>query len=175
MYSFRPSVKQIGAACAGVLLATLVTDTARSQQEAADPAQALADWLDCDKCEHGELDAVTHYGQAIGPGLIAALNQGPSPETRDALGKALAERHDELVEQSKKNPYAPITMSKERFVALYGGRLDAQHRIRAAQALAVIGGDAARAALEAAAASQAQRDDVLAAVTKLLTEMRGRN
>jgi hypothetical protein len=39
-------------------------------------AQALANWLECEYCEHDELAAVKHYGQAIVPGLIVALNQG---------------------------------------------------------------------------------------------------
>jgi hypothetical protein len=90
------------------------------------------------------------------------------------LERVLAERYEQLVEQSRKNPHAPVTVTKERFVALYGGALDAQHRIRAAQALAEIGGERARAALEAAA-SQTERDDVRAAVTKLLSVMKDRN
>jgi hypothetical protein len=174
MYSFRSSVKRVGAICAGMLLATLTTDTAWNQPEAGSAAQALVNWLECEHCEHGEVEAVTHHGQAIVPSLIAALNQGPSPATRDELGRALAERYEQLVEQSKKNPRAPIAVTRDRFVEFYGGALDAQHRIRAAQALAAIGGERARAALEAAA-GPAQRDDVRAAVTKLLTVMKGRN
>jgi hypothetical protein len=65
-------------------------------------------------------------------------------------------------------------VTKERFVALYGGALDAQHRIRAALALARIGGERAREALKAAV-SRAQPDDVRAAVANLLTLMKGRN
>jgi hypothetical protein len=174
MYSCRPSVKRVGAACAGMLLAAFTAETACGQEEAGNAAQAVTNWLDCEKCEHGELDAVTRYGQAIVPSLIAALNQGPPPAILGALEKALTEQYEQLVGQSKKNPYAPITVTKERFVALYRGTLDAQHRIRAAQALAVIDGDRARAALEATA-NQSQRDDVRAAVVELLTAMRSRN
>jgi hypothetical protein len=172
-YSFRPSVKWVGAACAGMLLAALTTDTAWSQrmskQEAVRAAQALANWLDCEKCEHGELEAVTRYGQAIVPSLIAALNQGPSPATREILRGELEARYEQLVEQRKKNPNAPITASKEQFVELYLGNFDVQHRVRAAQALAVIGGNRARAALEAAA-NQAQRDDVRATMRDSLSK-----
>jgi hypothetical protein len=174
MYSFRSSLKRVGATCAAMLLAAFTAGAACSQEDAGGAAQALANWLECEYCEHDELQAVTHHGQAIVPSLIAALNQGPSPATRDELGKALAERYEQLVEQSKKNPHAPIAVTRDRFVELYGGTLDAQHRIRAAQALAAIGGERARAALEAAA-SQAQRDDVRTAVTKLLTVIKGRN
>jgi hypothetical protein len=174
MYSFRPCVKRVGATCAAMLLVALATDTARSQQEPGNASQALANWLDCEDCAQGELDAVTHHGQAIVPSLIEALNQGPSPAALDALRKALAERYGQLVEQSNKNARAPIAVSRDRFVELYGGTWDAQHRMRAAQALAAIGGERARAALDASA-RQAERDDVRAAVTKLLTVMKDRN
>jgi len=170
MDSFRRSLKRAGAACAAMLLAAVTADTGWSQQDAGRAAQALAKWLGCEYCEQDELAAVTQYGQAILPGLIAALNEGPSSATRDELGKALAERYDELVEQSKTNPHAPITATRERFVELYGGTLDAQHRIRAAQALAAIGGERARAALEAAA-SHAYRADVRAAARESLRKL----
>ena len=170
MYSFRPSVKWVRAAYAVMLLAAFTADTAWSQQDTGRAAQALADWLECEYCEHDELAAVTHHGQAVVPGLIAALDQGPSPATRDDLGRALAERYEQLVEQSKKKPHAPIAVTKEKFVELYLGNFDAQYRVRAAQALAAIGGDRARAALEAAA-SQAQREDVRAAARESLRKL----
>jgi hypothetical protein len=75
-------------------------------------------------------------------------------------------RYAQLVEQSKKNRHAPIGVTKEKFIELYLGILDAQHRVRAAQALAAIGAERARAALEAAA-SQAHRDDVRESLRKL--------
>jgi hypothetical protein len=174
MYSFRPSGKWIGAACAGLLLVGLAIDTTWSEEEAGNPAQALANWLDCEQCEHGELDAVTRHGEGTMPGLTVALNQGPSAATRDGLGRALAERYEQLVEQSKKNRHVPIGGTRERFVEFYVGGLDAQHRIRAAEALAAIGGERARAALETAA-TQAQHDDVRAVITRLLTVMKGGN
>jgi hypothetical protein len=162
-------VKWVGAACAGVLLSALTTDTAWSQQEALSAAQALTNWLGCENCEHGELKAVTLHGQAIVPSLIAALTQGPSPATRENLRGVLEARYEQLVEQSKQNPNAPITATKEQFVELYLGNFDAQHRVRAAQALAVIGGHHARAALEAAA-NQAHRDDVRATARESLNK-----
>jgi hypothetical protein len=168
IFNLYLSVKCVGAACAGMLLAVLTTGTAWSQAMSA--AQALANWLECEKCEHGELEAVTRDGQANVPSLIMTLNQGPLPATRESLRRELEARYEQLVEQSKKNPNAPITATKERFVELYLGNVDAQQRVRAAQALASIGGDRARAALEAAAANQALPDDVRAAARDALNK-----
>jgi hypothetical protein len=173
MYGFHPSAKWVCAASAVLILAAFAAGTAWGQRDAGLAAQALANWLESEDGDHDELQAVTQHGQAIVPSLIAALNEGPSPATHDELGRALAERYEQLVEQSKKNPHAPIAVTRDRFVELYGGALDTQHRIRAAQALAAIGGERALAALEAAA-SQAPRDDVRAAVTTLLMGIKGR-
>lgn len=167
MRRFYPSVKWVGAACAGLLWAALTTGGAWSQQDAASAAKALANWLECEKCEHAELEIVTRYGEAIVPGLIAALDQGRSP---DDLRRALEERYDQLVEQSKKNPHAPIGVTKEKFVELYLVISDTQHRVRAVQALTAIGGESARAALEAAA-SQTHRDNVRAAARESLRKL----
>jgi hypothetical protein len=155
-----------------MLLAALATCTACSEQAAGTPHKG------CQLARLRKLRRRTRRRHTPRSGRCAQpdrpLNQGPSPATLDALERVLAERYEQLVEQSRKNPHAPVTVTKERFVALYGGALDAQHRIRAAQALAEIGGERARAALEAAA-SQTERDDVRAAVTKLLSVMKDRN
>jgi hypothetical protein len=153
-----------------MLLAALATGTAWGQQEGSSAAQALANWLECERCEQGELEAITHHGQAIVPGLITALNQGPLPAARENLRKDLESRYEQLVEHGRRNPRAPMTATKERFVELYLGNFDARFRVRAAHALGMVGGDRARAALEAAA-NQADRDDVRAAARESLSKL----
>jgi hypothetical protein len=170
MHSLRISAKWVRAACTLMPLGAFAADRAWGQQETAPAARALANWLECEYCEHDELAAVTHCGQAVVPDLIAALNQGPSRATREDLGRALEERYEQLVQQSKKNRHAPIGVNKEKFVELYLGILDAQYGVRAAQALAAIGGDRARVALEAAA-SQAHRDEVRATARESLHKL----
>jgi hypothetical protein len=159
MYSLLSSAQQVRTACAVVLCAALAPHVAWGQQDTAPAAQTLAAWLGCEYCDHGELAAVTRNGQAIVPDLIAVLNQGLSPAGRDDLRKALEERYAQLVAQSRKNLHAPVRAPQEKFVELYLGKLDTQYRVRAVQALAAIGGDRARAALEQAA-SQSDRDEV---------------
>src|SRR5262245_20457740 len=148
MYSFHPSAKIVRATWAAILFAAFAADTAGAQQGAGSAAQALTNWLGCEYCERGELAEVTRYGQAIVPDLIAVLQQGPPSQARDDLTRALGARYDQLVEQSKKNRHAPIAVTKENFVEFYRSIVDTQHRVRAALALATIGGDRARAALE---------------------------
>jgi hypothetical protein len=164
------SAKRVRRACAVMLCAALAPDMAWGQQDTARAAQALAGWLGCEYCDAGELAAVTGYGQAIVPDLIAALNQGLSPASRDDLRKALEERYAQLFAQSKKNPHAPLGAPKEKFVELYLGKLDTQYRVRAVQALAAIGGDRARAALEEAA-SQVDRDEVRSTARESLRKL----
>jgi len=148
------------------------TETPRlSKQNAQKAAQALATWLECEECESGELKAVTGLGQAIVPSLVAVLNEGPSPATRELLRRELERRYDQLVEFAQKNPDAKVASTKEEFVAMYLRNFDAQHRVRAAQALGVIGGTQARAALEAAA-GKAERDDVRTTVRQSLEKMK---
>jgi hypothetical protein len=152
------SARQVRIAYA-VVLCALAPQMAWGQQDTAPAEQTLAGWLGCEYCDHGELAAVTRNGQAIVPDLIAVLNQGLSPASRDDVRKALEERYAQLIAQSKKNPRVPVAAPQEKFVELYLGRLDTQYRVRAVQALAAIGGDRARAALEQAA-NQSDRDEV---------------
>jgi len=159
MHSSRRSLKWFAAACASMLFAALTVETARTQQQKVNSEQARTRWLECEYCEHAEREAVVRQGEAIVPSLIAVLNGGISPATRETLRKELEARYEQLVKQSEKNANAPIAVTKEQFVSIYTGNFDAQQRLRAAQALAAIGGQRAREALAAAAANQA-RDDV---------------
>jgi hypothetical protein len=166
----RSSAKLFLVACMGVLLAELTINTARAQQEIANTEQALAIWLRCEYCEHGELEAVTRQGETMVPSLAAALTEGLSAKAGEGLRKDLEARYDALVQQSKENPNAPIAVTKEEFVKLYQDNSAAHQRVRAAQALAAIGGQRARAALEAAVANQAYRDDVREMLRDLLNK-----
>jgi len=142
-----------------------------SKQNAEGAARALATWLECEECQSGELRAVTRFGEAIVPSLVAILNEGPSPATRELLRRELEGRYDKLAEFAQKNPDAKVASTKEEFVAMYLRNFDAQHRVRAVQALGAIGGKQARAALEAAA-GKAERDDVRTTVRQSLEKMK---
>lgn len=140
-----------------------------SPEQSAAMRQALVEWLECEECEEGQLEAVVKYGEPLKPLLISALDQGASPASIELYRRALAQRHDELVAYSQDNPEAAPTLPKDEFVALYLGNYNALYRTRAAEALAEIGGQDAIDALNRAAAS-AQREDVAAHIRALLEE-----
>jgi hypothetical protein len=147
------------------------SDQPLSKADSWKAVQALTAWFECEECEEGQLKAVVQYGQAVVPSLIAALNNGPSAASQEMLRRGLEARYDELVELARRKPEAKPASSKEDFVSLYVGNLDAQYRIRAAQALAAIGGTTARRALESALGN-ARREDVRATITQSLEKIR---
>jgi hypothetical protein len=142
-----------------------------SSAETERAVQALSKWFECEDCGAGDLTAVTRYGQSVVPSLIAALNAGPSPARRERLRRSLDAGYDRRVEQARKMPTRKIASNKEEYVARYVDNFDAQYRIRAAQALAAIGGADAREALEAAL-GKAQRADVRTAIQQSLYAIR---
>jgi hypothetical protein len=172
IYCFRASAKWVGAACVGMALAALTNGTVWSQsEEAVRASQVLTNWLTCQKCEQGQLEAVVRNGEAIRPILMKLLLNQPSPPSREVLRRELGTRYEQLVEYSKKNPNSPLTAKMEQFVELYYGNSDVQHRVRAVQALAAIGGSGARAALQTVADEATQNDEVRAAARDALSRL----
>jgi hypothetical protein len=153
------------------LPATALSQQKLSPTESAQALEALTTWFECEECEAGELAAVTRYGQAVVPSLAAVLRGGLSPAAREHLRRELELRYDALIERSKKNPNAKPKSSKPRFVSRYLDNRDAQYRVRAAQALAAIGGEEARRALEEAS-RQRHRGDVQAVIRSSLQKVK---
>jgi len=140
-------------------------------EEAERAASALSAWYECQDCGARELKAVTGYGERVVPSLAAALRDGPSPARRERLRHSLGEAYDRMAEQAQRYPDRKLPESRSDYVERYVANVDAQYRIRAAQALASIGGGQARSALEAAL-GKSQRDDVRKAIERSLGETR---
>jgi hypothetical protein len=153
-------------------------ESASSRQATPDPAQAtegrrvIAAWLECEECTDGELDAVTKLGDAAVPVLGASLRAGLAPATREKLRLHLTATYAELKKHASTHPESAVTGTEEEYVDTYLANYDALHRIRAARALAAIGGPAARAALEEVSRTSL-RTDVQAAVQESLARMKG--
>jgi HEAT repeat protein len=157
----------------GLVVAVFLLPAAGLAQPASErerAAQALAKWLEHD-CEEGNLKALTRFRQAVVPGLIAALKDGASPESRDVVSRLANASYDELIEQAQRKPDRRVASGRDVYVERDVENLDAQYRVRAAQALAAIGGADARDALENAL-RQAQREDVRETIQELLKKMR---
>jgi hypothetical protein len=146
-------------------------DSGMDQAENWKAVQALTAWFECEECEEGELRAVLRYGQSVVPSLIAALNHGPSPASRELQRLGIERRYEELVRQAEQKPERKLASTKEEFVSRYMSNFDAQYRVRAAQALAAIGGRDARSALEKAL-PQAPRADVRTTIQQSLEKMK---
>jgi hypothetical protein len=108
-------------------------------------------WLECEECTEGELEAVVKQGQVAVPTLAASLRDGPSPARREQLRRHLEESHGRVKDRTRTTAAVYVQRYTENFEALY--------RVRAARALGLIGGPAARQALEDAQ-RQPYRDDV---------------
>jgi HEAT repeat protein len=139
--------------------------------DAQQAVHALATWLESEEFDANELTPLIKYGQAIVPSLIAALDAGPSPSRRERARRSLAAGHERLADLARKNPDRKAPPSQAEYVKHYLSNFDARYRMRAAEALAAIGGNEARKALEAAL-SKATRNDLRSALQHSLKEIR---
>ena len=155
-----------------IALALLVTAPLRAQKP--DPQQsraiqrALIAWFECEECNSGELQRVVRYGKQLVPILAATVQRGPAPASRELYRRQLQDAHGDLQAYAKSHPQEKIEVpSQEQYVATYLDNYAATYKVRAAKALAAIGGDEATAALKRGLQS-ADRDDVKEAITRAL-------
>lgn len=164
------------AVCLSIAIGAVLPVTALAQVEplssshAQQAVSALATWLESEEFDASELTPLIRYGQAMVPSLVAALDAGPSPARRERARRSLAGGHERLADLARKNPDRKAPPSQAEYVKHYLSNFDARYRMRAAEALAAIGGDAARKALELAL-SKAVRNDVRAVIQQSLKDL----
>jgi len=137
--------------------------TKLTPEQAEQVRQSLVTWFECEECEEGQLAAVIENGEVAIPSLIATLRSGSAPASRELLRRQLDRRYTELKEYERSHPAAKVTGTREDFIDMYLSNFDAQYRVRAATALAAIGGPSAEQALRDALDTK-QRDDVHRAI-----------
>ncbi len=140
-------------------------------EEAAEARRTIVEWLECEECTDGELEAVVKLGEVAVPNLSAALREGPSQASVELLRRHLVKTYGDLKEYEKTHPEARVTSSEEEYVSTYMENYDALYRVRAATALGAIGGTEAKKALEGAM-KEPFRDDVETAVADALGKIR---
>lgn len=141
-------------------------------EQAAAARRQIVRWLECEECTDGELDALKILGQSAVPNLAATLHDGPSPATRERLRLHLGDTYRRTREYASTHPDAKFVISEADFVRAHLDSQDARYRARSAQALAAIGGNEARKALEDATGYHL-RPDVLAEVADALSRFPG--
>lgn len=132
--------------------------------------QRLEMWLECTECDRGELKAVATLGALAVPSLITTLKKGPSQAKREIMRLRLMRSYKQLTEYEDSPHVLTSTESEADYIAHYSENYVAQYQIRAAIALAEIGGPAARHALEEAQTAPL-RKDVQRVVNKSLEKL----
>lgn len=135
--------------------------------------RTIIDWLECEECVDGELNAVIKLGERAVPSLVAYLNEGPSQANRELFRRHLITTYQKLNEYKKTHPEAKVAMSEKEYVKTYMDNYVALYQTRAAKALAAIGGPTAQEALKKALRAP-MRDDVKIAVKDSLSKLSGR-
>lgn len=152
----------IGLVAGGCVAPTGPTPVMPPPEKAVEIRTTVLAWLDCEECSEGELAAVVKLGDAAVPSLVASLRGGLAPARREQLRRHLEESYAQLQNRSQ--------ASAEAYVQRYTENLVALHRVRAASALSIIGGPAARQALEDAQA-EPYRDDVKQSIKAALARL----
>jgi len=136
-------------------------------EQAAEARRTIVNWLECEECTEGELEAVVRLGELAVPSLSASLLGGPSQASLEILRRHLVTTYQDLKEYEKTHPEAKVPTSEDEYVKIYLDNYVALYQIRAAKALAAIGGSEAKKALKESQ-QLPLRDDVKAVVVDSL-------
>ena len=168
-------LREVRASFLAVLLAGIApAPSARAAEDGAAQVRHSVDaWMDCDECTDAQRRRVVEAGQAAVPILIEYLRDGPPPQKRELFRRQLTGSYRSLKEYEERHPRARLAMSEDEYVATYLANHTARYQVRAAAALAEIGGAQARAAIEAAL-QKPVRDDVKTSLSRALQQMKGR-
>lgn len=161
--------------CVAVFLGLGVQPDAFSQEVPPDEAlalrQAVTAWLECEECTEGQLEKLAKFGEQAVPSLAAALERGPSPASLERLQMHLERNYREMSVYAETHDEVKMDMKLEEYVKIYLENYVAGHRARAAEALGKIGGEGAKAQLEAASRLKL-RSDVLAVIKESAGKLR---
>lgn len=136
-----------------LLTSTTPTDTAGKDvaltpEQSAQARNTILAWMECQECHRGELKAVTRLGLVAVPSLIACLRKGPSAANREIMQRHLTGSYSRLKQHAATNPGYKLRRSEAEYIEHYQRKYFAQYQVRAAKALAKIGGPNAKRALE---------------------------
>lgn len=140
-------------------------------EQSAQVRQTVVNYLECDECENGELESIVKLGGITVTGLAATLHEGPSLAKREVIRRGLIRNYRKLKEYEQTHPTVKVPGTEEQYVKTYLNDYVAGYQVKAAFALAAVGGAQAKQALEDASRKQL-RTDVQAAITKSLEKMK---
>lgn len=128
-------------------------------EQAAQARRAIVTYLECEECEVDQVDAVIKLGQVAVPTLVATLLEGPPRTNLEVYRRHLTARYRELKQYEQTHPQVTVPGSEQQYVESYLNNYVALYRVRAATALAAIGGADAKRALEEASRMTLRNDE----------------
>jgi hypothetical protein len=143
---------------ASMLGATATAATELTPAQSLEVRRAVVTWLECEECSDGELERLARYGELAIPTLGAVLERGPSPATLEKYRLHLESSYRKLVEYSRTHEEVKLDQSEDEYVKQYLENYQANFVVRAAQALAKLGGAEPRRLLEAASKRKLRED-----------------
>ena len=126
--------------------------------------------MECDECASGQADSVVALGQRVVPTLTTLLLQGPAAEDVIRYRQHLQDLHRRLELYAATHPGTRPPRSDLVYVGRYLNNYIATYQVRAAGALARIGGARARQTLDSAA-TRPWRSDVADAIQAALDSL----
>lgn len=127
-------------------------------------------WMECDECTSGQADSVVALGQDVVNTLRTLLLEGPAPQDVVRYRRHLQDVHRRLQLYAATHPGTQAPRSSHVYVGRYLNNYIATYQVRAALALARIGGPQARQALDSAA-TRPWRSDVAEAIHAALDSL----
>jgi len=149
----------LAAVALSMLGASTFAATELTPEQSLEVRKAVVTWLECEECTEGELEKLLRYGEYAVPTLGAVLERGPSPATLEKYRLHLESSYRNLIEYSRTHEEVKIEQTEEEYVKQYLENYQAHHAVRAAQALAKLGGVEPRRSLEVAS-KRKMREDV---------------
>ena len=123
---------------------------ALTPEQAVEARRAIITWLECEECNQGELRAVVRLGPTVVPTLAATLKEGPSQASLEFFRRYLIATYRSLKKFESTHHQSNVLLTETDYVNQYLDNYLALYQIRAAEALAAIGGPAAKTALKEA-------------------------
>jgi HEAT repeat protein len=155
---------------AGLLFQTAPPAPTPESRKASEMRRSIDALMECDDCKESQEQAVQKLGPAAVPVLATLLREGPSPEKRELVRRHLLQAYQDLKDYEKEHPQAKVPMTEQEYVRTYLENYTARYQVRAAYALARIGGPQARTALDEALRSPL-RDDVKVALRNAIEQI----
>ena len=137
------------AAALSLLMGSLAT--AGAQPPATQPTgaqstevRAVQNWLRCEECSDGELQALLRLGTTAVPLLGSALRDGPPQAQREENRQHLVATYRSLTEYARTHPFSPVPMTEAEYVQRHMDHYVDLYQTRAARGLGAIGGPDAK-------------------------------